>query len=214
MKIYDKVIDLYLKENLILKKSSYGNYHIIDGLHTGGGITKLEVEYIEKYKDEFLSPNIFIIGNAFGFSTFVFSKIFKNASIDVIDAETEGNDNKVGSKITKDIAIKNNLNINLTIGYSPADVEKAMRHKIYDIVFIDGLHTNDQIILDFDAIKSFLNNEKYICFFHDIRLFKLENGFNDILKNNISLYDNCVISLDKEISESGIGIISKGVAIK
>lgn len=213
MTCYQKIIELYSKENLNIIKSSYGPYHLIDGFFTGGGITELEILYFEKYKDVFINPKIFIIGNAFGFSTIAFSQIFKNASIDVIDAEVEGTENKKGSEITKKIADFNNLDINLTIGFSPKDTKSAMRFDSYDIVFIDGLHTNEQLILDFDSIKSFLNKNKFICFFHDIKLFKLETSFNYIKDNNKNLYDDYIVSLDEKTSESGMGILSKNISI-
>jgi len=213
MSIYEDIVELYKGENYSIKTSGWGPYHIIDGLSTGGGVTQLEVDYFNQYADEFPNPKIFIVGNAFGFSTFMFSKIFKNASIDVIDAEIEGSENKLGSEITRNIASKNNLDINLTIGFSPDDTPRARRYERYDIVFIDGLHSNEQLIKDFDGIKNHLNQEKFICFMHDIRLFSMQRAFDHIIDSNKGMYDDYIVSLPDIISQSGIGIVSKNVKL-
>ena len=48
----------------------------------------------------------FIVGNAFGYSTLVLADLFPRATIDVIDAETEGAANKTGSSLTRQIALE------------------------------------------------------------------------------------------------------------
>jgi hypothetical protein len=211
MKIFEKLLELYKNYDVELELSKFGDFMKPVGRDTGYSITKKEVEYFSKYSHMFEDPNIFIVGNAFGFSTFCFYYIFKNCKIDVIDSETEGDNNKDGTILTKKIYQQNSWNIELYSGFSPHDVAKAARLKEYDIVFIDGYHSNDQIVLDFDAIKPFLK-EKYICFFHDVGFLKLENGFNKILNLNNELYDRYQL-LPYDDSQSGIGIISKGYEI-
>ncbi|MCX7973938.1 MAG: hypothetical protein N3B16_05490 [Candidatus Aminicenantes bacterium] len=66
----------------------------------------------------------------FGYSTFCLSELFKGALIDVIDAEIEGEDNKKGAEITKNIAKKYYPHVKLTIGFSPQDTPRAVRAEI------------------------------------------------------------------------------------
>lgn len=210
MNIHEYLCKMYELEGLILEnQSSKQKFKKVSGLKTGFSITEDEIEYFLKYKNDFKSPKIFIIGNAFGYSTFALYKIFENASIDVIDAEVEGRDNQYGSKITNSIIEKNKFDIKLTIGFSPEDVSKAMRYQYYDIVFIDGLHTNEQVLKDFEAIKNRVNPEKFICFFHDVGYCNLDQSLESILSN---YSDNCyqtIVKLPSHLSFSGMGILSK-----
>jgi hypothetical protein len=209
--IYNKVIELYKNYNYNLTMFNEV-FHLIDNKQTGSGITAKEIAYIEQYKNQFTSPNIFIIGNAFGFSTFAFNYIFDNASIDVIDAEIEGQDNTFGSEITRKIVQDNNFNIQLTKGFSPEDIYKSTRHSKYDIVFIDGFHTNEQILKDYYGIKPYLKNE-WICFFHDVTFGNLQHGMDILINNEKDFYTQSLISLPSDLSESGIGILSRNIDI-
>ena len=99
MSIQQYLFDLYKQEGLILENQSKKlQFKKISGVDTGFSITENEIEYFSKYKEEFKNPKIFIIGNAFGYSTFTLHKIFENSSIDVIDAEIEGEGNNKAQK--------------------------------------------------------------------------------------------------------------------
>jgi hypothetical protein len=110
---------------------------------------------------------IFVIGNSFGFGTFVLADLFPQASIDVIDAEIEGLDVKLGSELTRKIAAETFTNVNLTKGFSPQDLPTAVRSSSYDFVFIDGLHTNEQVWKDWQGMKPYLDKCS-VVYFHDI----------------------------------------------
>jgi predicted O-methyltransferase YrrM len=212
MNTYDKLIKLYKDKNFTIKEHGSVYMTPIELPNIGGSITKKEISYFEKYKNQFNSPKIFIIGNAFGFSTFAFNYIFKNASIDVIDAECEGNDNQAGSRITNEIIKENGFDINLTIGYSPQDVNSATRFEKYDIVFIDGYHSNEQVLKDFYGIKPYLKTD-WICFMHDVRLTSLQSSMHDIIKNEQNIITDSILELPETLSESGIGILTNNIPI-
>lgn len=212
MNTFNTVVDLYKDFDHEIENHGDLKFFQIRSLSTGLSITQKEVLFFERFKEEFKDPKIFIIGNAFGFSTFVLNEIFKGCSIDVIDAECEGVNNRQGSEITRKIIEKHNFDIRLTIGYSPEEVPNATRFDKYDIVFIDGLHTDDQLIKDFKAVKPYLNQDKFICFMHDVRLCKMEKAVEKILEQNQQLYDKYVVQLPEDISESGMGIVSKNVS--
>ena len=126
---------------------------------------------------------IFVIGNAFGYSTFILSEIFKDAFIDAIDAEIEGAESKLGSDLTKAIAKKYYPNVRLTIGFSPEDIKKAMNPEVlsYDFVFIDGKHTNRQMSRDFMGVLPYLS-QKCVVYFHDVGYCNMFKGFGVIIE--------------------------------
>jgi hypothetical protein len=68
-----------------------------------------------------------IIGNSFGFSTFIIAGLCPDCYVDVIDAEVEGSENGLGSELTRRIAQKDFPGVQLTIGFSPEDLPRACR---------------------------------------------------------------------------------------
>ena len=214
MNIQQYLFDLYKQEGLILEnQSKKKQFKKISGVDTGFSITENEIDYFSKYKEEFKNPKIFIIGNAFGYSTFTLHKIFQNSSIDVIDAEIEGEGNKQGSEITNRIISQNNFDIKLTIGFSPEDVYKAARYTHYDIIFIDGLHTNEQLLKDFNEIKKYFNPDKFICFFHDVGYCRMEESTEQILNQYLNEPYDSIVKLPNELSFSEMGVLSKNIPI-
>lgn len=189
--IVEKVKRAYEEEGFQIRKDSFGATVLYDKknkriLQTGCGFHDSDIKLFLIISDIMPVKSIFIIGNAFGYSTFCLSEIFKYALIDVIDAEVEGEDNKRGSEITRIISKKHYPNVRLTIGFSPQDTPKAIRPEIksqggYDLVFIDGLHTDEQIIKDFDGIMPFLA-PKCVVAIHDVGVFKMYKGFVSIRK--------------------------------
>ena len=73
-------------------------------------------------------------------------------------------------------AAEEELDFRLTIGFSPGDVPKALRRGIgYDIAFIDGLHSNEQIVEDFYALEPHLK-ARSVVILHDVGAFDLHSG--------------------------------------
>ncbi len=102
---------------------------------------------LEGLSNVYQPKNIFIIGNAFGWSMVVMSLAFPNAKIVALDAGVEGKDNMLGVELTNKIANSENLNCCVEYGYSPRDTKKVVNKHFgsekIDFVFIDGLHTNE-----------------------------------------------------------------------
>ena len=155
-------------------------------LSLGGGMPHTDILFFLSLKEYFTPKSIFIIGNSFGYSCFVLSKIFPDATIDAIDAEIEGDNNCEGSRITREIAAKHFPKVQLTKGFSPQDLSKAMREKKYDLMFIDGMHTNDQLIKDFTGCDMFAA-EQCVVYMHDVDFFNMQKGIQS-LKNNFQNY--------------------------
>jgi len=129
--------------------------------------------------------NIFIIGNSFGLSTFILADLFPNSKVDVIDAELEGLDVQIGSDLTKKFANETFKNVNLTLGFSPQNLKSAMRSERYNFFFVDGLHTNEQILLDYEGILPFCD-DNCIIYFHDVVSCEMQESWEIIKKSGIN----------------------------
>lgn len=151
--------------------------------NTGGGITPVEVYLIESLGEFFSPKNIYIIGNAFGWSTIVMSLAFRGAAIVALDAGIEGADNLMGINLTNQIALKNKLTCLVEYGFSPEKtkevVEKHFHNEPLDFVFIDGLHTNEQLLKDFKGVVDFCH-EDTVYLFHDVLNWKMQDSFEKI----------------------------------
>lgn len=155
-------------------------------LSTGGGISVSDAFLFSTIARMFDPASIFIVGNAFGLSTFVLAESFPGALVDVIDADAEGSDNARGSEITRKIAQSHFPKVQLTTGYSPQDIHKACRVPKYQMAFIDGLHTNEQMVKDFVGLYPRLDDQCVVVF-HDVASHNMLDGWNEIV--NLSTKD-------------------------
>lgn len=149
----------------------------------GAGMTNADVEIFEKLRHlpSLRVHRIFEIGNAFGYSTTILAKLWPSAPLDVIDAEVDGTCPRVGSSLSRKILQKMQADVNLHIGFSPQDVPAAMREpRRYELVFIDGLHTLEQLILDFEAVRPYLA-ERCVVVLHDVEFSFLRNSVRWIM---------------------------------
>lgn len=149
-------------------------------LSTGGGISVSDAFLFSTIARMFDPSAIFVIGNAFGLSTFVLAESFPGSLVDVIDAEAEGSDNARGSEVTRKIAQTHFPKVRLTTGYSPQDIAKACRVSKYQMAFIDGLHTNEQMVKDFVGLCPFLD-DGCVVVFHDVASHNMLDGWNEIV---------------------------------
>jgi predicted O-methyltransferase YrrM len=176
-------------------------------ISTGYGMPTSDMNVFSVISDRFDKPKIFAIGNAFGLSTLYLGLLFPGSSIDCIDDHSEGNDGKRGTEITNAIAQKHNIDLKITVGRSPEDTKKAMRHRNYDLIFIDGNHTNEQMIADFNSLEGSLS-ENCACFFHDVRLSSMQNGFANLKETYQEKYQY----IDEiEMSGTGMAVIYRGL---
>jgi len=139
-------------------------------LDTGKGISDSDAELFFRLRRGMPEhARAFVIGNAFGFSTILLGVLFSSGggSVDAIDAEMEGGCNKMGSYVTRRIALANHLDVKLTNGFSPHDVPAAMRFAQYDLAFIDGQHTVPQLLADFAAVEPYMAEKAFIVL-HDV----------------------------------------------
>jgi predicted O-methyltransferase YrrM len=147
-----------------------------------------------------------VIGNAFGFSTFVIAALCPECFVDVIDAEVEGCENGLGSELTRKIAEIFFPRVQLTKGFSPQDIPKACRFDQYDFIFIDGMHTNDQLIKDFGAVRS-KRSDNSVVYCHDVGMARMTQAWSHIKSH---LLDPDDASFDLHFTNFGCTIVAKG----
>jgi predicted O-methyltransferase YrrM len=147
-----------------------------------GGISFIEMFFFGCLCETIKPTSILVIGNAFGLSTVLISVLNPNAKVVTIDAGTEGVDNSEGNKLTERIAKEEGLNLTVVLGFSPqavpSTVQTHMGGKV-DLFFIDGLHTEAQQALDFEACWKISGN-KAVYLFHDVINFKMRSCFDRI----------------------------------
>jgi predicted O-methyltransferase YrrM len=147
-----------------------------------------------------------VIGNSFGFSSFVISALSPDCDVDAIDAEVEGTENAVGSGVTRQIAELFFPGVQLTIGFSPQDLPRACRFGSYDLVFIDGLHTNEQLISDYAGIRH-LRSQDSIVYCHDVGIAKMRKGWSRIKSEMLEENDE---AFDLHFTSFGSTIVVRG----
>jgi hypothetical protein len=160
-----------------------------------------DVELLARIQAEILpgpGRRVFVIGNAFGYSTIIVGLLFasqsngdggrgngfvgggrggasSSGSVDVIDAETEASCNHVGSMLTRSVANASRLDVALSSGMSPQDVPGAMRSPRYDLAFIDGEHTGPQLAKDFAVVAPRMA-PRGVVVLHDVGFFNLHEA--------------------------------------
>jgi Methyltransferase domain len=125
--------------------------------------------------------SVLVIGNMFGWSAIALAMICKGAKLVAID-NLEAPGAAEGCALTHRIAERLGLDVTVVKATSPGDVghvHAAHFDAPVDLVFIDGLHTDDQIVSDFLACQAVAGPET-IFFFHDVVAFLMQRGFNNV----------------------------------
>ena len=147
-----------------------------------------------------------VIGNSFGFSTLLIAGLCPGCEVDAIDAEVEGSENRLGSQLTMAIAKEHFPGVRLTIGFSPQDLPRACRFGAYDFIFIDGWHSNEQLIADFSGIYG-RRSENCVVYLHDVGMAKMNSAWSTIqaqfIRGNDSAFDLNITSFGSAVVLSG-----------
>lgn len=144
----------------------------------GYGIALSEVQLLEALLPAIAPERIFIIGNSYGFSTLAIALICPQAKVVTIDAGVDAH-SRDGLDLTEAIAKDLGLDgVKALLARSPENVGSVVEEHLgggIDFAFIDGLHTNEQIALDAEAVKPYTAPES-VLLFHDVLEFGLEPG--------------------------------------
>jgi len=179
-------------------------------LSTWGGIAIDEIYFFENVLREFKPKREFLIGIAGGWSTIAFGLINAEASLYGIDNCSEGTEATEGLALTQKIAKKLNINLTICIGASPDDVPQFLERVggNIDFAFIDGLHTNEQLYVDFECIIPYLS-ESAIVAFHDVLNWNMLEGFEKVVE--LALEHNFQHEILQRTA-SGIGVLCRNIS--
>ncbi len=137
---------------------------------TGGGIAMQECYFLECLLDAWSPRSIFVIGNAFGWSTLLLACLVPEARVVALDNGVEGHEARAGIDLTNALAAEHDLDARVVFGQSPRDVPDCVGTHLagtIDLCLIDGLHTDEQQIADFQAVQPFLS-ANHAVLFHDV----------------------------------------------
>ncbi|MEC9373244.1 MAG: class I SAM-dependent methyltransferase, partial [Planctomycetota bacterium] len=143
------------------------------------GFTIRDFYVLDLLHRELKPKNALVIGNAYGMSAVCLAELMKPICVDVIDAEVLGEESRAASDLTRRVARRLDLDLHLHGGFSPQDLNAACRFEKYDLVFVDGLHTNEQIILDYKGIERRLADRTAVFFLH-IGNLNMDVGWDEI----------------------------------
>lgn len=139
------------------------------------GISLRDAWFIRLLTDALGPVPSLVIGNSHGVSTLLIAELLKPSPLDAIDAETsQGSSN--GTQLTRRVARRLGLDVEVTSGFSPQDLESACRSSRYGFVLIDGEHTNEQLLLDFQGVFDRLD-ERCVVYCHDVGLRDMDAGW-------------------------------------
>jgi predicted O-methyltransferase YrrM len=149
----------------------------------GLGISLQEIFFLECLFEGYRPKRLFIIGNSFGWSTIALALLNPESPLVAMDALIDKN-SVAGLELTNRIAGKAKLsNVAAVRGTSPQDVKEVLNRNFSeppDFVFIDGWHTNKQVLLDFQAVRQITGDAVFL--FHDVHEFKLHSALAKIVR--------------------------------
>jgi predicted O-methyltransferase YrrM len=195
MPIIDKLISAYRVEGIDictgLASHDFGNLpsapftrFVKDGRSmTGGlGIALQEIYLLENLFGAYRPRHVLIIGNSLGWSTLAIAMLLPDSQIAAMDAGFDENA-LCGLDLTNRMAASAGLNkVRALKGASPQAVAGVVDAELdgrVDFALIDGLHTNEQVVLDYEAIARKAARDA-VYLFHDVYAFNLHEGIAQI----------------------------------
>ena len=159
-------------------------HHYRDGKPvTGGlGLSLQEIYFLECLAGRYQAKRVFVIGNALGWSTLALALLNPGGRVVAIDSGMDRNSVE-GIALTNAVAEEEELNVRAVKGRSPEDVSRIIGDEFdgpVDLVLVDGYHTSDQAVIDFDAIEPHLADPSVVLF-HDIITFRMLPGLRQII---------------------------------
>jgi predicted O-methyltransferase YrrM len=145
---------------------------------SGLGIAMQEIYLLEHILSAYQPRNVLIIGNSQGWSTLATALLLPHSRVVAIDAGFDESSLQ-GLDLTNRMAALGGLDkLRAVKGVSPQDVAAIVDSTLdgrVDFAFIDGTHTNEQIVLDFQAVSMKAATDA-VYLFHDVHSFNLYNG--------------------------------------
>lgn len=153
-------------------------------LAVGGGIDPQELHFLELLVGAGVRPErVLIIGNAFGWSTLAMGMLLPSSTVVAMEADLEGDSTAIGTALTAKIGGEEGLNVRVVQALSPRDtaavVAREFDGKPLDLVFVDGLHVNEQLVRDVEGVLPFCG-EKTVIILHDVLSWHMVQAFESI----------------------------------
>jgi predicted O-methyltransferase YrrM len=152
-----------------------------ESVTNGLGIALQEVYFLEHLFAVYRPRRLFVIGNALGWSALALAALLPESRIVAIDAGFDRNSLE-GLDLTNRIAAAAGFNLRAVQGVSPGDIGAIVDAELggpVEFAFIDGLHTNAQIVLDYAAVAAKAASDA-VYLFHDVAGFGLALGLAEI----------------------------------
>ena len=171
--------------------------YVFDGerqLCKGGGIAFTEVAFFEALCERLRPRNIFVIGNAYGWSTLSLALINRSARVVAIDLCPRPEEER-GLEVTMVLAKSAGLDVRALKARSPEDVGAVCRREFdrpVDLAFIDGGHTSAQQSADFEACRAVVGTPG-VYVFHDVLNFGMTASFVEIARANPRLVSSLLL---------------------
>ena len=151
-------------------------------LRTGAGLALAEIAMLEHVLAD-VRGHCLIIGNGFGWSAVALGLILRGRGrVVALDACLEGDDGAIGIEVSNAIARERGLPMAVVRGTSPADIPAIATGHLdgrLDIVLIDGLHTDEQQAVDYEAVRPFCHPGTLVLF-HDVLNWRMTASFASI----------------------------------
>ena len=181
-------------------------------LPTGLGLSVQELYLLETLFEDWHPRRIFVVGNAFGWSSLALALLnpgnwydcWKGSSVVALDNCSEKEWARQGLELTNRLAEQHNLNVRVVYGTSPQEVGQIVREQLgaVDLALIDGHHSNEQIWLDWQAIRAVASPD-CVYLFHDVLNLGMVEGFRRIAEE---AKDRVARLLTR--TPSGMGVLS------
>jgi predicted O-methyltransferase YrrM len=145
------------------------------------GIAPAEVYLLEHLLRDHPPRTALVIGNSFGWSTLAIGLIVPSTQVLAIDSAPNPF-LEYWIEETNRLAAVAGVRVHAQKGSSPEDVPTtlaALDVKQLDFVFVDGLHTNDQLILDVRSVMPYLD-QKSVVLLHDVEYWNLHEAVSVI----------------------------------
>ncbi|MDE2229167.1 MAG: class I SAM-dependent methyltransferase [Alphaproteobacteria bacterium] len=194
MPIIAQLVDLYRAEGIEISTGlpphRFGGFggapftwFLKDGksLTNGLGIAMQEVYLLEHLFAAIQPRRALVIGNAFGWSTLAIAALLTGGRVVAIDSGADRNSLE-GLDLTNRIATHGKLPAKAVRGVSPQDVASIVDAELggpVDFAFIDGLHTSEQVVLDYKAVRAKAAPDA-VYLFHDVQEYGLGPAIADV----------------------------------
>ncbi len=145
------------------------------------GIAVQEIYFLEHVLAAYVPARALIIGNSLGWSTLALGLLMSGGKVVAMDM-APNSAMRDGLALTNRIATRHRLPLRAVQGTSPQDVAAVVDVELggsVDFAFIDGLHTNNQVVRDYIAVRAKAAPDA-VFLFHDVVLCELHSGMAEI----------------------------------